>query len=67
MGDAGQDGGRRGEAARGVIGFAQKWLDAHPRVKPAALVLYYLAIIALLVAMYGRGNFETPEFVYAEF
>jgi hypothetical protein len=36
-------------------------------VKPAALVLYYLAIIALLVAMYGRGNFETPEFVYAEF
>ena len=50
-----------------MIGFAQKWLDAHPRVKPAALVLYYLAIIALLVARYGRGNFETPEFVYAEF
>ena len=50
-----------------MIAFAQKWLDAHPRVQPVALVLYYLAIIAVLVAMYGRGNFETPEFVYAEF
>ena len=50
-----------------MIAFAQKWLDAHPPVKPAVLVLYYLAIIGVLVAMYGRGNFETPEFVYAEF
>ena len=67
MGDAGQDGGRRGKAACGVIDFAKHWLDAHPRARPAALALYYLAIIAVLAAMYGRGNFETPEFVYAEF
>ena len=50
-----------------MIAFAKSWLDAHPRARPAVLVLYYLAIIAVLVAMYGRGNFETPEFVYAEF
>jgi cytochrome bd-type quinol oxidase subunit 2 len=50
-----------------VIAFAQHWLDAHPRARPALLALYYLAIIAMLAALYGRGNFETPEFVYAEF
>lgn len=50
-----------------MIAFAKHWLDAHPRARPALLALYYLAIIAVLVAMYGRGNFETPEFVYAEF
>lgn len=50
-----------------MIAFAKHWLDAHPRTRPALLALYYLAIIAALVAMYGRGNFETPEFVYAEF
>ena len=50
-----------------MIAFAKPWLEAHPRARPAVLALYYLAIIAVLVAMYGRGNFETPEFVYAEF
>ena len=50
-----------------MIAFAKNWLDAHPGARPALLALYYLAIIAVLVAMYGRGNFETPEFVYAEF
>ena len=50
-----------------MIAFAQPWLEAHPRARPALLILYYLAIIAVLVSMYGRGNFETPEFVYAEF
>jgi len=67
MGHAGQDGGRRAEAARSVIQFAEKWLEAHPRARPALLTLYYLAIIGALVALYGRGNFETPEFVYQEF
>ena len=67
MGHTGENGGRRAKAPRSVIAFAQKWLDAHPRARPALLALYYLAIIAVLVAMYGRGNFETPEFVYAEF
>ena len=50
-----------------MIEVATKWLEAHPRVRPAVLTLYYLAIIAALIAMYGRGNFETPEFVYQEF
>jgi hypothetical protein len=50
-----------------VIAFAKNWLEAHSRARPVLLALYYLAIIAVLVVMYGRGNFETPEFVYAEF
>ena len=50
-----------------MIQFAKHWLDAHPRARPALLALYYLAIIGVLVAIYGRGNFETSEFVYAEF
>jgi hypothetical protein len=40
---------------------------AHPALKRAALVLYYLAIILTLVLMYGRGDFSTPPFVYQEF
>ena len=67
MGHACENGRGRAKAARGVIAFAKNWLDAHPHARPAVLALYYLAIIAVLVAMYGRGNFETPEFVYAEF
>jgi len=50
-----------------VIGVVTKWLDAHPHVRPTVLTLYYLAFIGALIAMYGRGNFETPEFVYQEF
>ena len=50
-----------------MIEAAKKWLAVRPRVRLAATTLYYLAIIAILVVMYGRGNFETPEFVYAEF
>ena len=50
-----------------MIAAAKNWLEAHPRARPVLLVLYYLALIGALVAMYGRGNFETPEFVYAEF
>lgn len=45
----------------------QAWLEAHPRTRTAFLVLYYLAIIAGLVAIYGRGDFSTPPFVYQEF
>ena len=50
-----------------MIARAQRWLAAHPAARTALLAVYYLAIIATLVAMYGRGNFETPEFVYQEF
>ena len=38
-----------------------------PVVRVIALTLYYLAIIAALVAIYGRGDFSTPPFVYQEF
>ncbi len=46
---------------------AQAWLEAHPRTRAALLALYYLAIIAGLIAIYGRGDFSTPPFVYQEF
>ena len=45
----------------------QAWLEAHPRTRTALLAFYYLAIIAGLVAIYGRGDFSTPPFVYQEF
>jgi hypothetical protein len=50
-----------------VIEVAKVWIAAHPRARLALLTLYYLGILAALAAMYGRGNFETPEFVYQEF
>ena len=31
------------------------------------LTLYYLAIIAGLVLMYGKGDFSTPKFIYQGF
>jgi hypothetical protein len=31
------------------------------------LTLYYAAIIAALVFMYGKGNFTSPDFVYQGF
>ena len=43
------------------------WLEAHPHLRAALLALYYLAIIAGLIAIYGRGDFSTPPFVYQEF
>lgn len=38
-----------------------------PRLRVAALTFYYLAIIAGLVVLYGRGDFSTPSFVYQGF
>ena len=43
------------------------WLEAHPRARIILVTLYYLAIIAGLVALYGRGDFSTPPFVYQGF
>lgn len=45
----------------------ETWLAAHPGTRFALLVLYYLAIIAALLLLYGRGDFSTPPFVYQEF
>ncbi len=39
----------------------------HPWIRTVLLTVYYLAIIAALIALYGRGNFSTPKFVYQGF
>jgi hypothetical protein len=43
------------------------WMEQHPRWRLTLLTLYYVAIIAALLAIYGRGDFSTPGFVYQEF
>ena len=47
--------------------FIDRWLAAHPRMRLAALTIYYLAIIGALILLYGRGDFTTPPFVYQDF
>lgn len=42
-------------------------MEAHPKTRTVLLTLYYLGVIAGLVALYGRGDFSTPAFVYQEF
>ena len=46
---------------------AVPWREQHPRWRLVVLTLYYFAILAALLAMYGRGDFSTPGFVYQEF
>ena len=43
------------------------WLEAHRRLHRVLLILYYLAIIAGLIVIYGRGDFSTPPFIYQGF
>jgi len=43
------------------------WISAHPGLWRTLLILYYLAVIAGLIAIYGRGDFSTPPFVYQAF
>lgn len=43
------------------------WMEGHPRTRLALLTFYYFAVIAGLIALYGRGDFSTPAFVYQEF
>jgi hypothetical protein len=43
------------------------WLDGHPALHRVLLILYYLGVILALIAMYGRGDFSTPPFVYQGF
>jgi hypothetical protein len=43
------------------------WLKEESRLHRVLLVLYYFAIIAMLIVMYGRGDFSTPPFVYQGF
>ena len=74
MGNSPQAGRGRHEACRGIaeavnsrLNMLKAWLEAHPRTRLVLLTLYYLAIIAALIALYGRGDFSTPAFVYQEF
>jgi hypothetical protein len=43
------------------------WLEAHPWLYRGLLILYYFAIIAGLIVIYGRGDFSTPPFIYQGF
>jgi len=43
------------------------WLERHPTLLRMLLILYYLTVILVLIAMYGRGDFRTPPFVYQGF
>ena len=40
---------------------------AQPRVRFVALTIYYLGILLGLFALYGKGNFSTPPFIYQNF
>jgi D-Ala-teichoic acid biosynthesis protein len=41
--------------------FAQPW------VRFVALTIYYLGILVGLIAIYGKGDFSTPPFIYQNF
>ena len=43
------------------------WLKGESRLGRVLLILYYFAIVATLIVMYGRGDFSTPPFVYQGF
>jgi len=43
------------------------WLTGNTPLGKVVLILYYLAVIVALIAMYGRGDFSTPPFVYQAF
>ena len=42
-------------------------LFARPRVRFVVLTAYYLGILVGLIALYGKGDFSTPPFVYQNF
>ena len=41
--------------------WARRW------VRMAFFVLFYLAILLVLVLLYGKGDFSTPPFIYQEY
>ena len=49
------------------MGLLWPKMSKRPHLRLALLVLYYLAIIAGLLVLYGHGNFSTPPFVYQGF
>lgn len=43
------------------------WFEQHRTLHRVLLILYYVAVILTLIAIYGRGDFRTPPFVYQGF
>jgi hypothetical protein len=43
------------------------WVNGGSRLGRVLLVLYYFAVVVVLILMYGRGDFSTPVFVYQGF
>ena len=56
---AGNDVNRWPSALAGLAG--NHW------IRLIVLTVYYLAILVGLIALYGRGDFSTPPFVYQNF
>jgi hypothetical protein len=44
----------------------REWF-ARPPVRFVVLTAYYLGILVGLLALYGKGDFSTPPFVYQNF
>ena len=42
-------------------------MTAHGKLRGLALTIYYIAILAGLVLLYGRGGLTMPPFVYQGF
>jgi hypothetical protein len=40
---------------------------ARPSVRFVVLTIYYLGILVGLFALYSKGNFATPPFIYQNF
>lgn len=47
-------------------GFAV-WVWRHERLRAVGLTAYYLGILLGLLALYGRGNFTAPSYIYQAF
>ena len=54
---------RQRESGRALPG--KLW--AQPWVRFTALTIYYLGIMVALIALYSKGNFSTPPFIYQNF
>jgi hypothetical protein len=48
-------------------GFRFRERLARPWARFVVLTIYYLGILVGLVALYGRGDFSTPPFIYQNF
>jgi hypothetical protein len=44
-----------------------KSIESYPRLRLALLIVYYFAVIAGLILLYGRRDFSTPPFIYQGF